>query len=224
MKMNGLIKASAFVLLLLVTLVVSVGCQSESSDGGMSVVITPNSQASGEGTSSGVHVEMNQIQAEITAPEFDDEALLEKWNSLVSAESDVKSVSLAKYTVRPLYSSIIEAAQIKTVDDEAKVAEILGILRERSISFEKLDASDSSLTIMGGTEGEQVISMSLKDSAGVEQISLRIFEGGDIQLLEPRSTEGNVKSYVLLCKVSFDGGNGDIFSAIDSFCDSKISE
>ena len=158
-------------------------------------------------------------------PSENEQAMALKWENVVrNADADVGSVDIAMHTVIPIFSAVLSGAKEYNLDEEAKIEELLNIVRDLRISFEELDTVENGFLDNPSYIGKKEIAIDLKDSAGANTITLRLYENGDIFVWETLETIETGRTYLRIYQVHFEDSNTDVFEAFADFYKNKVDD
>ena len=158
-------------------------------------------------------------------PSENEQAMALKWENVVrNADADVGSVDIAMHTVIPTFSAVLSGAKKYNLDEEAKIEELLNIVRDLRISFEELDTVENVFLDNPSYIGKKEIAIDLKDSAGANTITLRLYENGDIFVWETLETIETGRTYLRIYQVHFEDSNTDVFEAFADFYKNKVDD
>lgn len=158
-------------------------------------------------------------------PSENEQAMALKWENVVrNADADVVSVDIAMHTVIPTFSAVLSGAKKYNLDEEAKIEELLNIVRDLRISFEELDTVENVFLDNPSYIGKKEIAIDLKDSAGANTITLRLYENGDIFVWETLETIETGRTYLRIYQVHFEDSNTDVFEAFADFYKNKVDD
>ncbi len=158
-------------------------------------------------------------------PSENEQAMALKWENVVrNADADVGSVDITLHTVIPTYSAVLSGAKKYNLDEEAKIEELLNIVRDLRISFEELDTVENVFLDNPSYIGKKEIAIDLKNSAGTNTITLRLYENGDIFVWETLETTETGRTYLRIYQVHFEDSNTDVFEAFADFYKNKVDD
>lgn len=211
MKTNRSVRMIILIFLLSALLAAALGCQD-----------LPREKLPSESETG----ESDPTQSDQITSSVDEQEILKKWEGILAdADAAVKSADVQKYTMQPAYSSVTTVAETFTLEGELVIEELLGIIRELDVSFADYEFDENEIDEFYTSHiGQETIEMMLKDSEGTDIFGLRLYENGDIDILEAREITETKKTYEYICRVSFEESNREVYEDLASFLENNLTE